>query len=305
MNLIQVLSNPGAILPRALPSGLPSGLPSALPAPENSAGGEIRDAKTKVSWDGGEAWYNGEARHAGELKSNAEEGHGEEEHAEDNVRHDNMLVCLTGAKSYCHEHKRQGWWQRTSRQSRLGFLSLSHSRKDCDKFTHGYVDDYYSALVPARPCTHFADATLDEIDNIFVSMVDAGAVQARKHLVTNYEHLYLEKLRKWFSQDYHIYCQVSVGSALMIDSEVSSLPQIKRLTFAQKCHNMSFDFILVNKANDQVVCAIELDDSSHLAEARQHRDRRLDLVCLAAQLPLFHITNINHKPNLSRLNQAA
>jgi ssDNA-binding Zn-finger/Zn-ribbon topoisomerase 1 len=50
-----------------------------------------------------------------------------------------------------------------------------------------------------------------------------------------------------------------------------------------------FDFILCNNNDLSVVCAIELDDSSHKSEKRQTRDEFLKGVCSAANVPLIQI----------------
>ena len=142
---------------------------------------------------------------------------------------------------------------------------------------------------------------LDDLDRIFSVMLKAGAITGKTHLVTNYEHLYLEKLRLWFGSRCYIYCQVSVGSAVQINADVSDLNMTQRRTFAQKCNNMSFDFMLIDRATDRIVCAIELDDPTHQRIERKLRDRRLDKVCKEANIPIFHITNVYQKPDLSRI----
>lgn len=168
-------------------------------------------------------------------------------------------------------------------------------------FKHPKADGSYKELVRDGSLLDPKIPDFDEIDQIFTAMLKAGAVTGKEYLVTNFEHHYLEKLRIWFGQDYYIFCQVAVGSALNINADVSSLNMVQRRTFAQKCHNMSFDFMLVQKRTDRIICAIELDDPTHNRVERKLRDRRLDRVCAAAGIPLFHITNINQKPDIERI----
>ena len=168
-------------------------------------------------------------------------------------------------------------------------------------FKHPKADGSYKELVRDGSLLDPKIPDFDEIDQIFTAMLKAGAVTGKEYLVTNFEHHYLEKLRIWFGQDYYIFCQVAVGSALNINADVSSLNMVQRRTFAQKCHNMSFDFMLVQKRTDRIICAIELDDPTHNRVERKLRDRRLDRVCAAAGIPLFHITNINQKPDVERI----
>lgn len=173
-------------------------------------------------------------------------------------------------------------------------------------FTHPNVTDHFKELVKPGPASDLKTPDTDELDQIFTTMLKAGAVTSRPHLVTNFEHQYLEKLRIWFSYRCYIFCQVSVGSVISINTDVNtSLTLPQRLKFAQKCQNMSFDFLLVEKSTERIVCAIELDDPTHMRADRISRDRRLDKLCAAANIPIFHITNIYHKPDLRRMIKTA
>lgn len=183
--------------------------------------------------------------------------------------------------------------------SKMDFLSSN--KENATEFTHPKATDSFNELVKKVQPKDIKGGDFDDMDRIFSTMIKAGAVTGRKFLVTNFEHSYLEKLRIWFGHQYYVYCQVSVGSALGINVDVSDLSVQERRTFGQKCHNMSFDFVLVEKATDRIVCAIELDDPTHLNADRKLRDRRLDRVCTAAGLPIFHITNIYQKPDIRRL----
>ena len=50
-----------------------------------------------------------------------------------------------------------------------------------------------------------------------------------------------------------------------------------------------FDFLLCDKEDLSVACAIELDDGSHNSKRRQERDEFLKGVCEAAGVPLIQI----------------
>ena len=50
-----------------------------------------------------------------------------------------------------------------------------------------------------------------------------------------------------------------------------------------------FDFLLCDKENLSVFCAIELDDRSHQSKSRQQRDEFLQRVCEAAGVPLVQV----------------
>lgn len=224
-------------------------------------------------------------------------------------------------KKHTFERKEPGWdgaehnAQSTSvaKQEKKGLFSrlFGSSKKDENVlsaqtesnigFKHPNVTDHFNELKKAGPASDLKAPDTDELDQIFSTMLKAGAVTGKPHLVTNFEHQYLEKLRIWFSYRCYIYCQVSVGSVVNINANVSDLSMQQRMKFAQKCHNMSFDFLLIEKSTDRIVCAIELDDPTHMHPDRISRDRRLDKVCAAANIPIFHITNIYQKPDLRRM----
>lgn len=50
-----------------------------------------------------------------------------------------------------------------------------------------------------------------------------------------------------------------------------------------------FDFLLCNNDALSIICAIELDDSSHKSKSRQNRDEFLKGACEAASIPLLQI----------------
>lgn len=219
------------------------------------------------------------------------------------------------AKDQPNEEKKPGFFKRmfskAPHDSAFDFLK-SKEDQAINGFTHPKATDHVRELVKATPESAVKGPDTTELNSLFTTMIKAGAIERKNFLVTNFEHHYLEKLRIWFGYKYEIYCQVSVGSVVNIDPMVA-LPEFKdkakklkygrsdRLTFAQKCHNMSFDFLLIEKATDRIVCAIELDDPTHLNEERKQRDKRLDKICIAANLPIFHITNIYQKPDIRRL----
>ncbi len=50
-----------------------------------------------------------------------------------------------------------------------------------------------------------------------------------------------------------------------------------------------FDFLICNKDDLSVLCAVELNDSSHATKSRQQRDRLLEAACRSAGLPLIQV----------------
>ena len=56
-----------------------------------------------------------------------------------------------------------------------------------------------------------------------------------------------------------------------------------------KISGKHFDFLLCSRDSLSVICAIELDDSSHQSKKRQKRDQFLKEVCNAAEIPLIQV----------------
>lgn len=56
-----------------------------------------------------------------------------------------------------------------------------------------------------------------------------------------------------------------------------------------KISGKHFDFILCDKDDLSIICAIELDDSSHQSKNRQQRDLFLQSASKAASVPLHHV----------------
>ena len=56
-----------------------------------------------------------------------------------------------------------------------------------------------------------------------------------------------------------------------------------------KISGKHFDFILCNKDDLSIICAIELDDSSHQSKSRQKRDLFLEGLCKSAAVPLVQV----------------
>ena len=54
-----------------------------------------------------------------------------------------------------------------------------------------------------------------------------------------------------------------------------------------KISSKHFDFVLCNKNDSSIICAIELNDKSHQSKKRRERDEFLNFACSSAGLPLI------------------
>jgi hypothetical protein len=72
----------------------------------------------------------------------------------------------------------------------------------------------------------------------------------------------------------------------------SSISRSARQKALNKISAKHFDFLLCDKDDLSVACAIELDDGSHNFKRRQERDDFLKGLCEAAGFPLIRIIEI-------------
>ena len=151
----------------------------------------------------------------------------------------------------------------------------------------------------AQPSTlRTVEAYDDQVDGFLATMISAHVFHRKSRLVTDYELKYLNNLRSWFGSSFDILSQVSFSALLSIDTNLMDQDESN---VSQKLQRMIVDFVVVNKSTENVVCIIELDDATHGREERQRRDRRLDAVCLAIKLPIFHVTNLQQRPDIMTL----
>lgn len=61
------------------------------------------------------------------------------------------------------------------------------------------------------------------------------------------------------------------------------------LRAVEQIKSRSFDFVLCDKEDLSLVCAIKLNDTSHAPQRKHERDTFLERVCKAISLPLVHI----------------
>jgi len=98
---------------------------------------------------------------------------------------------------------------------------------------------------------------------------------------------------------FDIYAKVRVADIISVNR---GLDRSTHQTAFNKIQSKHVDFVLVNKKTSEIVCAIELDDSSHQQTKRQRRDEFLDAACIAAKLPLLRF-NAQHAYKSGEIEQ--
>ncbi len=157
---------------------------------------------------------------------------------------------------------------------------------------------FYDQLLPPEE----QESEDEKLDGYLACMISSDSFARKQRLVTNFEYGYLKNLRRWFGSNFHIMPQVSLSALLTINTKVAcNLKGWAKGMVANKIHNMTVDFVLVNKTTENIICVIELDDPTHNLAQRQCRDRRIDAVCMATCLPIFHITAQDQIPDLFAL----
>lgn len=113
----------------------------------------------------------------------------------------------------------------------------------------------------------------------------------KPYLLTKNEWAFYKALKP-ITDKYHLHilAKVRLADLVSVRSGLSSSAKNKAFSKIKAKH---VDFVLANPANLAVLCAIELDDSSHDGIDRQQRDFFLDKVCETVKLPLIHCKNIN------------
>lgn len=108
----------------------------------------------------------------------------------------------------------------------------------------------------------------------------------RGSLFTPAERSFLGVLNQAVDSKAQIFGKVRVAD--VITTEKGLTPSIRQTAF-NKISNKHFDYLLCDKADLSVLCAIELNDSSHNSEKTKKRDAFLEGACEAANIPLVQI----------------
>jgi hypothetical protein len=105
-------------------------------------------------------------------------------------------------------------------------------------------------------------------------------------LFTKAERSFLGVLNRAVGTNAHIFGKVRVADV------VSPQKGLSRSDWQRAFNKISgnhFVFLICNKDDLSVVCAIELDDRSHQSKNRRGRDTFLEGVCSAANVPLIRV----------------
>lgn len=115
---------------------------------------------------------------------------------------------------------------------------------------------------------------------------DSSPYQLKGPLFTPAERSFLGVLNSVLKDDVHIMGKVRVADVITPTKSPNKSNWQKAFNKISRKH---FDFVLCNKNDYSVICAIELNDKSHNNKQRKERDAFLEKACEAASLPLIQI----------------
>jgi hypothetical protein len=101
------------------------------------------------------------------------------------------------------------------------------------------------------------------------------------------ERSFLGVLEQAIGNHYRIYGKVRIADVIEAKSGLSASNRQKAFNRISAKH---FDFLLCNRDDLTVTCAIELDDKSHRKQSQQQRDAFVVDLCSTVGLPLVRVT---------------
>ncbi len=115
--------------------------------------------------------------------------------------------------------------------------------------------------------------------------IEANIYERRDDFFTKAERSFFGVLQQTFEPHYRIFGKVRLADIIKVKSGLS---QSTRQSMLNKITNKHIDFIVCDSKTLAVICAIELDDSSHQKEDRKHRDDFVDHAFQLAEIPIIH-----------------
>ena len=119
------------------------------------------------------------------------------------------------------------------------------------------------------------------------NFVHAAPYALKPALFSPAERSFLGVLEQAIGNHYRIYGKVRIADVIETKSGLSASNRQKAFNRIRAKH---FDFLLCNRDDLSVTCAIELDDKSHQKTSRQQRDGFVNELCSTIGLPLVRVT---------------
>mgnify|MGYP003539540349 CR=1 FL=1 len=107
----------------------------------------------------------------------------------------------------------------------------------------------------------------------------------RDDFLSKAEKMFYDTLNTYYADKITVCPKVAVKEIVFVGKGTGK-EYMKYFNWIAKKH---VDFVLCNSLTMDVLCAVELDDSSHAKADRQKRDAFIDKVFEVSQIPLIHI----------------
>ncbi|UYG07285.1 DUF2726 domain-containing protein [Halomonas sp. M4R1S46] len=131
--------------------------------------------------------------------------------------------------------------------------------------------------------------------NYSEELMDRGdAYVARTHLMTPAERDVFKVLEKAYGDKYYIFCQVRVVDLIQPNARKYHPKSKEFMSLFWQLSQWHFDYVLCEKGDFKIFCALELDDKSHEKADRVKRDRIINRACEVAGIVLKRM-EIKHK----------
>ncbi|ENP3037846.1 DUF2726 domain-containing protein [Salmonella enterica] len=114
----------------------------------------------------------------------------------------------------------------------------------------------------------------------------------RKPFLTQNERLFFKKIMDEINDNYHIVTQVRLADIIQPNKKFNKKSK-QYIALFRQISQWHVDYAIMNKQNFNIILVIELDDSSHLQKARQHRDKILNKALEQSGIATIRTTNFN------------
>jgi DNA-directed RNA polymerase subunit RPC12/RpoP len=115
--------------------------------------------------------------------------------------------------------------------------------------------------------------------------IESNFYEKRDDFFTKAERSFFGVLQQAVEPHYKIFGKVRLADVVKVKSGLS---QSIRQTSLNRITSKHIDFVLCDPKTLAVVCAVELDDSSHQKEDRKHRDDFVDATLQSVGVPIVH-----------------
>ena len=121
---------------------------------------------------------------------------------------------------------------------------------------------------------------------------------SRKYIMTSRENEFFHRLNTLVGRYWYIVPQVHLSAFLNHKIKGQNWSAAFR-----HINGKSVDYALISKKSGEVICIIELDDSTHDYDVRMERDAEINRILYEAGIPLARFRSVEHMKDREILNE--